>query len=354
MSFQYLQCSKTQNVCYNGAKLKKGEITDLKKILSLFVAMFLAISVLIATPINSVAATSTSSAGIVKVSSGSLNVRTSASTSSAVLTSLPKGSYVTLMSQSGSWWRVEYTSGKYGYCSSSYIEKVSSSTAAEVKTDGTVLNVRKGAGTSHGVQATLKNNTVIVVLSQSGSWYRVLYSGTRTGYVSTSYVKKYSSSTPATYPAIKLSVPDFKQTDSRWGSHKIGTTGGTIRTIGCATTALSMMESFRTKTTITPPTMVSKLTYTAGGSVYWPSNYTFTFTNNYNDIYNSLKAGKPVLFGSKNAAGGQHWVVITGFSGGNTLTASAFTINDPGTGARTNLQHLLSAYPNFYKYAVYK
>ncbi|MPN29290.1 hypothetical protein SDC9_176742 [bioreactor metagenome] len=115
-----------------------------------------------------------------------------------------------------------------------------------------------------------------------------------------------------------------------------------------------MIESYRTGTTITPSAMVSKLTYTAGGSVYWPSNYTFTLTNNYSTIYQALKAKKPVLFGSKNASGGQHWVVITGYTGSSTLTASNFTINDPGSSTRTNLQQFLSSYPNFYKFAIYK
>jgi len=99
--------------------------------------------------------------------------------------------------------------------------------------------------------------------------------------------------------------------------------------------------------------MARKLRYTSSGNVYWPSNYkVVTSSSSYlSKIYNLLKQGKPVLLGAKNFYGGQHWVVVTGFTGG-TLTASNFTINDPGVN-RTTLQQFLNSYPNFYKYFYY-
>ena len=39
--------------------------------------------------------------------------------------------------------------------------------------------------------------------------------------------------------------------------------------------------------------------------------------------------------------------------GGSSLMASGFTIHDPGTYSRTNLQQLLNGYPTFYKYFHY-
>ena len=88
--------------------------------------------------------------------------------------------------------------------------------------------------------------------------------------------------------------------------------------------------------------------------VYWPSNFiAVTDSSGYlNEVYQLLKQGKPVLFGGKNTYGGQHWVVITGFTGGETI-AENFTINDPGTNTRTNLQQFLNKYPRFYKYFYY-
>ena len=59
------------------------------------------------------------------------------------------------------------------------------------------------------------------------------------------------------------------------------------------------------------------------------------------------------MLGVSNAYGGQHWVVVTGYAGGSSLTASGFTIRDPGSNSRTNLQQLLNVYPSFYKFFYY-
>lgn len=323
----------------------------MRKIVSLFLTVIILVGIL-AVSVKSYAATSLSQAGTVSVSSGTLNVRKSASTSAAVAASLSKGSYITLISKSGSWWYVEYGKDQYGYCHSDYITTVSGSPATVNIQSGT-LNVRSGAGTSYAVTGSLTKGETVIVLSTSGDWKNILYHGTKTGYVSAQYLSGAQSNG---YSAISLSVPNFKQTDSRWASVTLGSSGKTISKIGCATTGIAMIESYRTGTTIYPDAMSKKLTYSSTGSVYWPSNYTaVTNSSGYlAGIYEQLKLGKPVLFGAQTSAGGQHWVVITGFTGGNTLTASGFIINDPGSSSRTTLQQLLNAYPVFYKYFYYK
>ena len=323
----------------------------MKRSISILISLLILLSML---PLSASAADASSKAGLVSVSYGSLNVRSSASSSGSVLTSLPKGSYVTLMSKSGSWWRVEYGDGKYGYCHSDYISNLSS-TVSTVKVSG-ALNVRSGAGTSYARVGTLYNGKTVLVLSTSGGWSKILYNGTKTGWVSSQYLSSGSTSGSSSsgYSAVKLSVPSFKQTDSRWANVTIGSSGKTMAKIGCATTAIAMMESVRTGSTIYPDAMAKKLSYTASGSVYWPGNYTaVTSSSGYlSKIYNLLKSGKPVLFGAKNSYGSQHWVVITGFFGGS-LTAANFTINDPGSNSRTTLGQFLSAYPTFYKFFHY-
>lgn len=322
----------------------------MKKLASIILTIIITLSII--TPIKSYGATLTSQAGIVSVTTGKLNVRKTASTSGSVLTSLSKGSYITLISNSGNWYYVEYADGKYGYCHKNYI-KLDSGKTATVSTNSTSLNVRSGAGTNYAIIDTVSKGDIIIILSTSGSWSKVLYDGVKTGYVSSQYLS--TSTTSSTYKKISLNVPDFKQTDSRWANVKIGNSGKTIGKIGCATTGIAMMESYRTGTTIYPDTMSKKLTYTSSGSVYWPSHYTaVTSSSGYlSKIYQKLKEGKPVLLGAKNSSGTQHWVVITGFTGGNLLSTSGFTINDPGTKYRTNLQQFLNEYPTFYKYFYY-
>ena len=323
----------------------------MRKILSLFLTIIIIVGIL-AVPVKSYAASASSQAGTVAISSGTLNVRKSASTTAAVVASISKGSYVTLISKSGVWWYVEYGKNQYGYCHCAYIANASGSPAV-VNIQSGILNVRSGAGTSYSVTGSLTKGETVIVLSTSGNWKRILYHGTKTGYVSAQYL---SGSQSNTYSSISLNVPNFKQTDSRWANVTIGSSGKTISQIGCATTAIAMIESYRTGTTIYPDAMSKKLTYSSTGSVYWPSNYTaVTNSSGYlAAIYEQLKLGKPVLFGAKTSAGGQHWVVITGFTGGETLTASGFKINDPGSSSRTTLQQFLNAYPVFYKYFYYK
>lgn len=324
----------------------------IKRTVSLFLALIILFGVL-CTPMNTHAAGADSKPGVISTSGGRLNVRAQASAGSAVVTTLNKGSYVTLISKSGSWWKVEYDKDKYGYCHSDYVTAVSG-VPATIKTQSGSLNVRSGPGTSYTKAGSLSKGETVIAFSTVGGWSHILYHGTKTGYVSAQYLWGSPSGTSA-YPAISLSVPSFKQTDSRWANTLIGQSGKTMAQIGCATTGIAMLESYRTGKTIYPDTMAKQLQYTSSGSVYWPSHFvTVTEASGYlSSIYNLLKQGKPVLFGAKNAYGSQHWVVITGYTGGSTLSAAGFTILDPGSNSRTNLQQFLSAYPTFYKYFYY-
>ena len=316
----------------------------LQKILFRFAATF---CLLLLLSVNVHGAESNFQAGTVQVRSGSLNVRASASSSSSKLASLQMGSYVTLLSKTGNWWKVEYAENRFGYCHENYIKQVSS-TPLKVTTQSGSLNVRSGPGTSYTRSGTLSKGETVLRLSESGSWSYILYDGTKTGYVSTQYLSQ-------SYAPISFWVRNMKQADPRWADLEVSTSGKSMAQIGCATTAIAMLESHRTGIVRYPDEMMNLLTYTPSGSVYWPSHYrTVTDGANYLQvIYRLLNQGKPILFGATNAYGSQHWVIITGFTGGNTLTADRFTIQDPGSNSRTNLQQFLSAYPNFYKFFYY-
>ncbi len=293
------------------------------------------------------AASQDSKAGAVTTSSGNLNVRSQPSSGASRVASLEKGSYVTLLSRSGSWWKVEYAKGKTGYCHADYITVVQGSPVTVVTQSGG-LNVRSGPGTSYGKVASLGKGETVLQLSSANGWSRVLYHGTKTGYVSAQYLS-------GGYVPVSLNVPCFRQMDSRWADTQIGPSGKTFSQIGCATTAVAMMESFRTGTVIYPDAMAKQLTYTPTGGLYWPGHYNAVADGSgyLGAVYQLLRQGKPVLLGARNASGGQHWVVVTGYQGGSSLSASGFSIHDPGTASRTNLQQLLNAYPTFYKFFHY-
>jgi len=115
----------------------------MKKIFSVTLSAVLAASFAFSAP-QVYAANADSKAGIIETAGGNLNVRSAASSGSEIRTSLKKGSYVTLISKSGDWWKVEYSDGKFGFCHSDYITVVSDDTAM-VSTKSGNLNVRSGA-----------------------------------------------------------------------------------------------------------------------------------------------------------------------------------------------------------------
>lgn len=340
-------------VTIESMKIFPYEVFFMKKTISILMAMVLSFSLLPFTQ-KAVAAEKIYGAGKVATSSTALNVRSSASATSTVKAKLSKDSYVTLVSKSGNYWRVQYSASGYGYCHKDYI-KTASTNVKTVKTTSGRLRVRSSASSSATIKDYLSSGTQVTVLSTSGSFSRILYNGVKRGYVSSSYLSSGASGSESSYKAIKLSVPSYKQTDSRWGSVTLGSSGQSIAKIGCATTAIAMLESYRTGTTIYPDAMAKKLSYTSGGAVYWPSHYNIiTSSSGYLlKAYNLLKAGKPVLIGAKKSNGSQHYVVITGVKATSSLTTSSFYINDPGSNTRTTLNQFLAEYPNFYKMMTY-
>ena len=289
-----------------------------------------------------------SMAAIVDTDGSNLNVRSGPSTSYGIITKLKDNSYVTLISTHGDFYYTEYQEDKFGYVHKNYIDKLSGD-ARKVNTGGGNLNVRTGPSTNYQIFDKISNGDYVVILSSSNNFSKVLFEGNKIGYVSNTYIQKNQ-----TYPKVALSVVNYKQFDSRWASITIGNYGATMKEIGCLTTSMAMVESYRTGTTQTPLTMKNKLSYTSDGNMYWPNNYPTSSPSNYLlTIYNLLKSGKPVIVGFKNKYGGQHWVVVTGYTGGNTLQASNFTINDPGSSTRKTLSEVMETYPNFYKLSYY-
>lgn len=289
-------------------------------------------------------------AGRVNTASTALNVRSAPSSSATIKAKLPKNTYLTLISKSGDYWYVRYSENGYGYCHANYIYQVSG-TVRTVNTSSGRLRVRSAPRLDSTVTGYLQKGQFVSVHTTSGNFAKVIYNGNKTGYVHSDYLKTVTSSTANKYTAKNLNVPSFKQTDSRWSNVTLGNSGQTIGKIGCATTALAMTHSYATNTTVYPHQMAKKLSYTSGGAVYWPSNYSIvTSSSGYLEkIYSLLHQGKPVIVGAKKANGSQHYVVVKAVTAANTLSTNNFIINDPGSNTRTTLAQFFSAYPYFYK-----
>ena len=149
--------------------------------------------------------TSGKSGQVVNVHS-SLNVRSGASTSSSVIGSLSNGSKVTIVGESGSWYKINY-GNTTGYVSKDYVQasgeqNSSSESSSQGTTSGksgqvvnvhSSLNVRSGASTSSSVIGSLSNGSKVTIVGESGSWYKINY-GNTTGYVSKDYIQSSGES----------------------------------------------------------------------------------------------------------------------------------------------------------------
>ena len=169
----------------------------MKKTISIFMALVLSLTLVPLTQ-RSYATEKIYGAGKVSTTSTALNVRSSASATSTVKAKLSRGSYVTLVSKSGSYWRVKYSASDYGYCHADYITSASTSIRT-VKTTSGRLRVRASASSTATIKDYLSSGAQVTVLSTSAGFSRILYNGTKTGYVSSGYLVKPEASTDSSY-----------------------------------------------------------------------------------------------------------------------------------------------------------
>ena len=132
------------------------------------------------------------------MTASSLNVRSGPSTSYTVVTTVKKNDKVNILQSSNGWYKIETSSGKQGWVSSSYISASNSNTnnstnnntqsnIAIVNTDG--LNFRNGAGTSYSIIKVLNKGEKVEVISESNGWSKVKHDS-RLGYVASQYIDK--------------------------------------------------------------------------------------------------------------------------------------------------------------------
>lgn len=139
--------------------------------------------------------------GVVK--SSSLNMRAKGSASSTVVTTLPGGAKLSVLSTSGGWSRVFYQ-GSVGYVSADYLEMTGETIddkpidkppqeevvnyPGTVMTSGSSLNLREAPNSGAAVLSSMPNGAKLTVIGVSDGWLRVEFQGMR-GYCSNAYVK---------------------------------------------------------------------------------------------------------------------------------------------------------------------
>ncbi len=131
--------------------------------------------------------------GAATVTASALNMRSEASTSSSVVTCLPRGTTVIVHSAADGWVKVSYKEYT-GYMNAEYLS--TSSSAEGSFGTGTVtgddVRLRSGPGTSYDIVGARSKGAKLEVTGVSGAWYKVNADGS-TAYIISTYLSLGSS-----------------------------------------------------------------------------------------------------------------------------------------------------------------
>ena len=132
------------------------------------------------------------------VSGSDVRMRSGAGTNSSVITTLDKGTKMSVIGASGNWYEVSYN-GKTGYMAAQYVRITPSESYSAAKSgtvSGDSVRLRMGPSTDFAAIATLNKNTSVKITGETGSWYEVSANG-QYGYMSKDYIKIVSTASSA-------------------------------------------------------------------------------------------------------------------------------------------------------------
>ncbi len=157
--------------------------------------------------------TNTTSTGTVTATS--LNVRDNGTLSGKVISSVTKGTKVTILEERSDWYKISYGSNKVGWVAGWYVTKTTSVTPVketpatskkQVKIiyDGT--NIRSGASTSHSIVKRAKLGETYEIVSTSGEWYKINIGNNKTAFIAGWVIETIGVSSPITKPGSEQYV----------------------------------------------------------------------------------------------------------------------------------------------------
>ncbi|MCU5583904.1 SH3 domain-containing protein [Bacillus toyonensis] len=142
--------------------------------------------------------------GIYIVDATSLRVGTGPATYHSVIGGVLNGRTLQVTGVENGWLKINHN-GRTGYVSSEYVKFVKRGTPPKPETSNpstgatvddyyvnvSVLNIRSGAGTNHGVIGALSKGIKVQVLFEQNGWKKINYNG-KNGYVSSKFLSKTS------------------------------------------------------------------------------------------------------------------------------------------------------------------
>lgn len=130
----------------------------------------------------------------------SVNFRAGASTSTASMGTLARGTKITVLGENGGFYLVKNSAGTQGFVSKSYVSRSkpsgssssgSSSSSSSGKTmtvTASAVNMRAGGGLSYRVLKVLPRGAQVTVVTRGNYWTRVNYKGTL-GWIKNTYLR---------------------------------------------------------------------------------------------------------------------------------------------------------------------
>ncbi len=278
------------------------------------------------------------------VTAGGLNVRTGPGVSNGRITSIRRGTKVTILGHSGGWYKIR-VGNTVGWSSGKYInvdspgklpEKTPPATKSKkgyVTTSG--LNVRTGPGTENGRIHILRGGTEVAIVGEKNGWYKIKY-GDTIGWVSGKYIgaggKPPAAKTPpSTRPPAAtgkayVEVPQRTQFDP---------VNGKYQSSWCGPTALGMIYEYYGRKESTWDIARRTYNFKARNGTNYQSmvndakkngfpNTTVKFNAGFDYLEQNLKQGRPVIVGVEVAWRNGHYMVVVGIEGDKII------VNDPG------------------------
>lgn len=156
-------------------------------------------------------------------STADLNVRSGPSTKYKTVGLLKKNTVVSVIGSSNGWYKVSYK-GKAAYVSAKYIKKNASGSSFKqfpvITTES--LNVRQSRSGSSKKLGQLAKGTKVTVIGSKSGWYTIKLKG-KTGYISSKYTKKVSTTPKIQYYASVISTKAYVRTGASNTHKSVGT-----------------------------------------------------------------------------------------------------------------------------------
>ena len=206
---------------------------------------------------------------VVKTNGGKLNLRSSASSSGTVLTTIPNGTLVNITEISNGFGKTTYKSYT-GWISMSYLAKASTSTTNSdkpttstpssvgtytVRTSGGNLNLRANDSSSSRILTSVPNGTKVEVSEISDGYGKVTYNS-YTGWLSMGYLVKSATSTDLEGPSANVGTTS--------GRYIVKTSGGNLNMRSVASSSGSIVMTVPNNTELN----ISKISNGFGKTSY--------------------------------------------------------------------------------------